>query len=48
MASINLKAAATQAQLNENEKKQIDSLSNLFDSSDLNLRDNKIVAKISW
>jgi hypothetical protein len=32
MASINLKAAATQAQLNENEKKQVDALSKLVDT----------------
>ena len=32
MAGINLKVAATQAQLNENEKKQIDSLSKLVDT----------------
>jgi hypothetical protein len=49
MSSINIKAAATQAQLNANEKKQIDSLSKLVDThkSLLDLPAKQAVQKFS-
>jgi len=49
MAGINLKVAATQAQLNDNEKKQVDSLSKLVDThkSLLDLPARQAVQKFS-